>query len=241
MLMGEFNGWRGQSMTKGSDGTWTTRVTLPAGSHAYKFLVNGSDWVFDPDNPKRKTVDGVENSAMEVKEGGSPTAGSAATPAPVTAPATTTPASGRLDFNIVADRTRFDFDRSGNRHTITTKEKWGYKVTLENRSFKTVDGAEVQYRQFKLDDAVRGGAKLVGIGGSTTMSSLRTGQKFSFETTPMELERMELRPGWVWTDEELKRKVKDGLAGIWLRVTQGGNVVFEWQQPADLKNNAKWE
>lgn len=243
VLMGEFNGWKGQPMSKSSDGTWTAKVTLPAGSHGYKFLVNGTDWILDPDNPKRKTVNGVENSAMEVKEGGSSTFGSAATATPAPqAPAATLPAatSGSLDFNVAADRTRFGFDRSGNDHTITTKEKWGYKVTLENRAFKTIDGAEVQYRQFKLDDTLRGGSQLVGVAGSATINGLRNGQKFSFETVPVELERQELRAGWVYTDDA-KRKVKDGLAGLWIRVMHGGQVAFEWQQPPDLKNSAKWE
>ena len=243
VLMGEFNGWKGQAMSKGSDGTWTAKVLLPTGTHAYKFLVNGTDWTFDPENPKRKTADGVENSAMEVKDTGSAAVVSTATPSPAAlaaASATATPPSGRLDFNVIADRTRFDFDRSGNKHTVTTKEKWGYKVTLENRAFKTIDGAEVQYRQFKLDDAVRGGSKLVGVSGSATISGLRNGQKFSFETVPVELERQELRAGWYYTDDA-KAKVKDGLAGLWIRVVQGGETVFEWQQPADLKNSAKWE
>ncbi|HSH39680.1 MAG TPA: glycogen-binding domain-containing protein [Chthoniobacterales bacterium] len=74
MLMGEFNGWKGQPMTKGSDGTWTAKVTRPAGADGYKFLVDGADWVLDPDNSKGKSVDGVENSAMEVKEGAGSTA-----------------------------------------------------------------------------------------------------------------------------------------------------------------------
>jgi hypothetical protein len=242
VLMGEFNGWKGQPMSKGSDGTWKTKVALPAGTHGYKFFVNGTDWILDPDNPKRKTVNGVENSAMEVTEGGSstPAPTTMATPSPPAAATTPAATGGTLDFNVVADRTRFDFDRSGNNHTITTKEKWGYKVTLENRAFKTIDGAEVQYRQFKLDDTLRAGSQLVGVAGSTTVNGLRTGQKFSFETVPVELERQELRAGWVYTDDA-KRKVKDGLAGLWIRVMQGGQVAFEWQQPPDLKNNAKWE
>ena len=239
VLMGEFNGWKGQPMSKGSDGTWSAKLTLPAGTHGYKFLVNGTDWVLDPENPKRKTVNGVENSAMEVKEGASSSLPSVAPP-PAAAASTPAATGGTLDFNVVADRTRFDFDRSGNKHTITTKEKWGYKVTLENRAFKTVDGAEVQYRQFKLDDTLRAGSNLVGVAGATTINGLRNGQKFSFETVPVELERQELRAGWVYHDDA-KRKVKDGLAGLWIRVVQGGQVVFEWQQPPDLKNTAKWE
>jgi 1,4-alpha-glucan branching enzyme len=66
-LMGEWNGWKAIPMTKGDDGVWTTKVSLSTGTHGYKFLVDGKDWVFDPDNSAKKTVDGKENSAVEIK------------------------------------------------------------------------------------------------------------------------------------------------------------------------------
>lgn len=66
-LMGEWNGWKSIPMTKGSDGVWTAKVSLSSGTYAYKFLVNGKDWVFDPDNSNKKTVDSIENSAIEIK------------------------------------------------------------------------------------------------------------------------------------------------------------------------------
>src|SRR5438105_4952892 len=70
-LMSDFNGWKAVPMTKGSDGVWTATVSLPVGTHAYKFLVNGTEWVFDPDNPSRTKVDGTENSAVEISDGAS--------------------------------------------------------------------------------------------------------------------------------------------------------------------------
>jgi 1,4-alpha-glucan branching enzyme len=66
-LMGEWNSWKAIPMTKGDDGVWTAKVTLSTGTHGYKFLVNGKDWVFDPDNSAKKTIDGNENSAVEIK------------------------------------------------------------------------------------------------------------------------------------------------------------------------------
>ena len=65
-LMGKFNGWKAVPMTKGSDGAWTAKVSLSPGTHSYKFLVNGKEWVFDPDNPNRTKTDGIENSAVEI-------------------------------------------------------------------------------------------------------------------------------------------------------------------------------
>ena len=66
-LMGEWNGWKSVAMTKGDNGVWTAKVSLSAGTYGYKFLVDGKDWVFDPDNSNKKTVDGVENSSVEIK------------------------------------------------------------------------------------------------------------------------------------------------------------------------------
>lgn len=54
--MGEFNGWKGQSMTKGNDGIWTARISLGAGTYGYKFFVNGTDWILDPENLKKKSM-----------------------------------------------------------------------------------------------------------------------------------------------------------------------------------------
>ena len=67
-LMADFNGWKAVPMNKGSDGVWTATVSMPNGTHAYKFLVNGNEWVFDPENPNRTKSDGIENSAVEITE-----------------------------------------------------------------------------------------------------------------------------------------------------------------------------
>jgi 1,4-alpha-glucan branching enzyme len=66
-LMGEWNDWKAVPMTKGDDGVWTAKVTLSAGTYGYKFLVNGKDWIFDPDNSAKKSVNGNDNSSIEIK------------------------------------------------------------------------------------------------------------------------------------------------------------------------------
>src|SRR4029077_19171728 len=72
-LMADFNGWKPVPMNKGSDGVWTATVSMSNGTHAYKFLVNGNEWVFDPENPTRTKADGIENSAVEISESTSAT------------------------------------------------------------------------------------------------------------------------------------------------------------------------
>ena len=89
-LMSEFNGWKAVPMTKGTDGVWTAKVSLSAGSHAYKFLVNGTEWVFDPDNPSRTKVDGIENSNVEISDGGGASSTNSITPAATATPSLAT-------------------------------------------------------------------------------------------------------------------------------------------------------
>ncbi len=68
-LVGEFNQWHAQPMARQADGSWSLTIPLSPGTYGYKFFVDGKDWVFDPANPQRKTVDGIENSAIEIGEG----------------------------------------------------------------------------------------------------------------------------------------------------------------------------
>lgn len=58
-LTGSFIEWAGDpphgavEMTKGIDGAWTTTYALEVGSHQYKFIVDGSNWILDPTNPNQ--------------------------------------------------------------------------------------------------------------------------------------------------------------------------------------------
>jgi hypothetical protein len=60
-LTGSFVAWAGDpqggavAFTLGTDGGWTGSYTFEAGSHQYKFIVDGSEWILDPTNPN--TVD----------------------------------------------------------------------------------------------------------------------------------------------------------------------------------------
>ncbi len=52
-LAGDFNAWAptADPLTRGADGAWTIVKALPPGSHAYKFVVDGTTWKTDPANP----------------------------------------------------------------------------------------------------------------------------------------------------------------------------------------------
>ena len=69
-LTGSFISWGNNpgagaiAFSKGLDGAWTGSFAFEAGSHQYKFIVDGSNWILDPTN--QNTVDdgmGNTNSA----------------------------------------------------------------------------------------------------------------------------------------------------------------------------------
>lgn len=59
---GDFDGWSGANVLEDpdGDGVWTGRVAVQPGLHTYMFLVDGSDWVTDPE-ANRYTDDGFGN------------------------------------------------------------------------------------------------------------------------------------------------------------------------------------
>jgi 1,4-alpha-glucan branching enzyme len=95
-VAGEFSNWKTVPMTKDAAGVWTKTIYLKPGQYGYKFIVNGSEWVFDPDNPARKTINDIENSAITVggarpmPAGGAPAAGKIAVALSYTDPAAKT-------------------------------------------------------------------------------------------------------------------------------------------------------
>ena len=59
---GDFDGWSGSNVLEDpdGDGVWTGRVAIRPGLHTYMFLVDGTDWVTDPE-AARTTDDGFGN------------------------------------------------------------------------------------------------------------------------------------------------------------------------------------
>ena len=72
-LVGTFNDWDMNAKflnDDDKDGIWEAKAVLPDGHHEYKYVINGWDWVRDPENPKTiSDMAGGENSVIEIKNG----------------------------------------------------------------------------------------------------------------------------------------------------------------------------
>ncbi|PKN02039.1 MAG: hypothetical protein CVU77_01070 [Elusimicrobia bacterium HGW-Elusimicrobia-1] len=66
-IVGDFNDWTPQGMTKDASGMWTVALKIVPGDYAYNFIVDGRP-VRDFNNPKTKdTGRGFVSSSLEVK------------------------------------------------------------------------------------------------------------------------------------------------------------------------------
>ena len=68
-VAGSFNRWDPSAhLLSGPDrsGRWTVAIPLPPGQYEYLFVVNGSDWVPDPDAPWVDDGMGGKNSLLTV-------------------------------------------------------------------------------------------------------------------------------------------------------------------------------
>ena len=53
-VVGNFNNWNKNAhpmLDEDGDGTWETEISLPPGVYQYRFLLNGTRWIKDPQNP----------------------------------------------------------------------------------------------------------------------------------------------------------------------------------------------
>ena len=68
-LVGDFNNWHpnARQLRRGKEGVWKGILRLTPGVYQYKFVVDGSEWWEDPENPKRAPNNyGTMNSICEV-------------------------------------------------------------------------------------------------------------------------------------------------------------------------------
>lgn len=70
-VTGDFTGWAPHpalgaiALARGADGAWAATTDIPAGTHQYKLIVDGTTWITDPANAATATTaDGVVNSAL---------------------------------------------------------------------------------------------------------------------------------------------------------------------------------
>jgi hypothetical protein len=153
------------------------------------------------------------------------------------------PASAQLrdvEFTVTRQKLDEQKEREGGNTTITTKEV-RYKVTAQNRTFKTIPELKIKYMVF-YEAPQPGSHETVEAfhKGSEVITNFEGNRTSIFETKPFKLTTEQLDGGWVYTSGA-KNKAKDRVVGIWIKAYSEDKLVGEYVNPSTLarKNEFK--
>ncbi len=152
-------------------------------------------------------------------------------------------AAPTYQVEVKCELKRFEVKRSVSKNTETAEENWVYLVTITNHSFKEIPDLRVDYVVFSKHEKFgsdSGEVDPARTTGSKALGSLQNNGKTSFETEQIKLQTDRLKGGWYYPSGA-KRKAKDEVSGIWVRVYSGSELINEFAQPASLKTQEKWD
>lgn len=145
--------------------------------------------------------------------------------------------SAQLNMEVTVQRVTMDREQSRRGAVQERTDQVGYRISINNRSFRDLEDLDVEYTLFVRQDhhgARRSDMRLVGQDGTTTIEALRNLDTFTFETDPVELSSSQLDAGWVYTDGS-KRRTEDAVAGLTLRILHDGELLYEMAWPSGFR------
>ena len=145
-------------------------------------------------------------------------------------------------MEVKCELKRLDVKRTASQSTEIAEEKWAYTVEITNHSFKDIPDLRADYLIFSKHEKF--GSLEQGKGerlkGSKALGTVPNNGKTSFETEAVSLKKARLKADWYYSSGA-KNTAKDGVAGIWVRIYSGNDLIDEFAQPSSLKSQEKWE
>ncbi|HEY2124826.1 MAG TPA: hypothetical protein VGG94_05110 [Chthoniobacterales bacterium] len=152
--------------------------------------------------------------------------------------------AGSMDLEIhvqpkQTDQSGIKAQSGGSRYH--SKEHWLYEVSIENKSFKQLDGVELKYVIFSKHEKFgsKDPAEEKRSNGGVSVGSLKPHEKRSVATTAVELDKTQLDGDYYFPDGG-KEKAQDSLVGVWVRAYQNGQQIAEYANPSTLLKG-HWE
>jgi hypothetical protein len=126
--------------------------------------------------------------------------------------------------------------------TVTITERYGYVVTITNRSPYDLKDLQVEYRYFIREGNVGATGQNRRIrheDGRTRIDNLPSRGNTEFKTNTVTLRSSRLKPDWSYRDTN-QRRTQDDLRGICVRVRENGKIIAEFSNPGNLMESEKW-
>lgn len=123
-----------------------------------------------------------------------------------------------------------------------TEDKWGYNVTITNKTTKPLENLRAEYRLFATVDNVHvseESGKLKKKAFQSPIESIPSLGKIVFKTETISAIKMKYNGNIVSakTGDNSSREV---LSGIWIRVYRGDDLIHETIMPEKMRETQKW-
>jgi len=123
-----------------------------------------------------------------------------------------------------------------------TEDKWGYNVTITNKTPSPIENLRTEYRLFATIDNVHVSEESVKLKKKAFQSPIETVPalgKIVFKTETISAVKMKYNGNIVSakTGENHSREV---LSGIWIRVYRGSDLIHETIMPEKIRETQKW-
>jgi len=156
--------------------------------------------------------------------------------------------AGDADLDITCQPRKFEDKIVAGKPSdeISKTQKWGYVVTVENKTFKPMADMEVKYIIFSKHEhlGIKGPARKQQDAGNYTIQQIAPNDKVTFNTSSVELTKTALVGAgstYYYFPNGAKPKAEDSLTGLWIRIYQNGTLFTEFANPPSLTSREKWE
>lgn len=122
-----------------------------------------------------------------------------------------------------------------------TEEKWGYNVTLTNKSPRPLEKLRAEYRLFATLDNIHVGEKQ-GLKKQAFRGEIETIPALGrvvFKTETISAIKTKYN-GNIYSVKTGDNKSRETLSGIWIRIYSGTDLVYESATPEKLTTTEKW-
>ncbi len=127
---------------------------------------------------------------------------------------------------------------------VITTEKWGYTVSLKNRTDHELSGVRLDYvlfaRQDQAGNPKSSDQKFRQKRYRTNVEPIAVFSQTDVRTNTIDTRKTQLQGGIVWKDSGGDSTTRDTLYGIWLRVYVGDQLLIEQANPPGLATSEKW-
>ena len=145
---------------------------------------------------------------------------------------------------IELSRGIFSSEKRDDGGAVYTYEQWGFTVLVNNRGNLPLQKMRAEYILFMdPSEALRGASaegKLTRRCGQADLADVPMSSRIQFRTDTIEAVKVSLKPGWIWSDADKKRTMRDKLHGVWVRIYRGGELVAESATPGGLNTREQW-